>query len=549
MCIEALNSNGEIGSSALVGKPADYRGEYIIADLAQPEVMPSITAQRDAAQSDTERSGTALFNMVQPASRELVPFASPVVSPLLSGPQWLYTVEFESQPVRVGFTVPATRRETCDDSRSTGIHDDVRDDAAVRLRSTQESHEPNERQEQREPREFRELMRAPREQNDLRKPHESHESAETRELPITNALLCPPLPPVRHAAECSDDRTIAFATMPAAAQASRLVAAPATMPNATMGREAVDESQPNGDVHVATMQCKAARGIATYHATSTRHAAHAIHAAHSAHAADAAPMNHGDHGIHGTFSDATKEAAMNGAQAGQAMVDNAAMIGAEVTSTARHAGIPLKVALGAEREQAAREQAAREQEAFEHNLDAQSAALGVISGDSAETTDATSAATSGTTNTPETQLRVPDAASFPEPVQPGTIPVVGAAIMRDGKILCARRPFDKNLGGKWEFPGGKVKPGETYREALEREIREELGCAIEVGDQICTTLNTYRFGTISLVTFRCTLKPGEEPQRLEHLNLRWMDPLDMPSLDWAPADCEAVDLISIEAQG
>ena len=66
---------------------------------------------------------------------------------------------------------------------------------------------------------------------------------------------------------------------------------------------------------------------------------------------------------------------------------------------------------------------------------------------------------------------------------------------------------------------------------------------------MCTTLNTYRFGTISLVTFRCTLKPGEEPKRLEHLKLRWMDPLDMPSLDWAPADCEAVDLISIESQG
>lgn len=288
-----------------------------------------------------------------------------------------------------------------------------------------------------------------------------------------------------------------------------------------------DTAQSNGDVHVATMQYKDSHDNADSHKDSYADFMHNDSTVDSA----VVPTTGGcmnPTSVSGVTtgsddSDATKEAAMNGAQADRAMVDNAAMIGAEATSVAATAGIPIKVAL-ADTEAAARANA-DSVDASESNAHAEVAMAGDV------------------------QLRVPDAASFPEPVCPGTIPVVGAAIMRDGKILCARRPFDKNLGGKWEFPGGKVKPGETYREALAREIREELGCEVEVGDQVCTTLNTYRFGTISLVTFRCTLKPGEEPQRLEHLKLRWMDPLDMPSLDWAPADCEAVDLISIESQG
>lgn len=141
------------------------------------------------------------------------------------------------------------------------------------------------------------------------------------------------------------------------------------------------------------------------------------------------------------------------------------------------------------------------------------------------------------------------AASSPaeEDDAPRVIRVSGAAILRDGKILCARRPEGKNLAGKWEFPGGKLEPGEDHREALAREIREELGCEVEVGDQICTTQNDYEFGVVELVTFWCTLKPGEEPKRIEHAGLRWMDPEDMPSLDWAPADWEAVDLISVKS--
>lgn len=282
------------------------------------------------------------------------------------------------------------------------------------------------------------------------------------------------------------------------------------------GAQPFDTAQSNGDVQVATMQGKGPHGNAGSEAECGADPAVAL---------SALAIRGGATGgrAHGTM---TKEAAMNGAQADQTMVGNAAMIGVEATSVAATAGIPLKVSVAGVPDAAE-----------------PSAAPASVPGESPQTVPAVASEA-----VREGRLRVPDAASFPEPVYPGTIPVVGAAIMRDGKILCARRPFDKNLGGKWEFPGGKVKPGETYREALAREIREELGCEITVGDQVCTTLNTYRFGTISLVTFRCTLKPGEEPKRLEHLKLRWMDPLDMPSLDWAPADYEAVDLISIESQ-
>ena len=64
------------------------------------------------------------------------------------------------------------------------------------------------------------------------------------------------------------------------------------------------------------------------------------------------------------------------------------------------------------------------------------------------------------------------------------IDVVGAAIVRDGKVLCARRGNGKSLAGYWEFPGGKVKPGESRREALRREIEEELLCEVTIADEV-----------------------------------------------------------------
>lgn len=127
------------------------------------------------------------------------------------------------------------------------------------------------------------------------------------------------------------------------------------------------------------------------------------------------------------------------------------------------------------------------------------------------------------------------------------IVVVGAIIERDGAILCARRPDGGALGGMWEFPGGKIEPGETARSALEREIHEELQCHIEVGDEVVTTAYDYDFGTVRLTTFRCTLVDGT-PQLTEHADIRWVSPALLPELEWAPADIPAVEIVSSGCQ-
>lgn len=123
------------------------------------------------------------------------------------------------------------------------------------------------------------------------------------------------------------------------------------------------------------------------------------------------------------------------------------------------------------------------------------------------------------------------------------IVVVGAIIKRDGLVLCARRGDRGSLGGMWEFPGGKIEPGETARAALEREIREELQCHIKVGDEVTTTRHHYDFGTVQLTTFHCRLVDGA-PQRTEHAEIRWVSPTELPTLDWAPADIPAVQIVS-----
>ena len=133
----------------------------------------------------------------------------------------------------------------------------------------------------------------------------------------------------------------------------------------------------------------------------------------------------------------------------------------------------------------------------------------------------------------------PETAAVPTRI----IRVVGAAIVRNGKVLCAQRGEGKSLAGYWEFPGGKIEPHETARKALQREIEEELLCEIEVADEVCTSMQQYDFGTVELTTFICHLISGT-PRLTEHHEIRWEHPADMPTLNWAPADRKAVRLIS-----
>ena len=125
------------------------------------------------------------------------------------------------------------------------------------------------------------------------------------------------------------------------------------------------------------------------------------------------------------------------------------------------------------------------------------------------------------------------------------IHVVGAVIIKDGLVLCAQRGEGASLPGFWEFPGGKIEPGESPVAALKREITEELGCVIEVGDEVNTTMHEYEFGTIVLTTYYCSLTSGT-PTTSEHAAIRWLSPVELTTIIWAPADIPAVHQIQTD---
>lgn len=121
--------------------------------------------------------------------------------------------------------------------------------------------------------------------------------------------------------------------------------------------------------------------------------------------------------------------------------------------------------------------------------------------------------------------------------------VVAALIERDGKLLVCRRPPDKARGLLWEFAGGKVEAGETKEEALRRECREELGCELAVGSVYAVIRHDYPDLSIELTLFRARVAAGE-PRALEHNELRWAFPKELPALDFCPADREIVQAIA-----
>ncbi|MFV0373774.1 (deoxy)nucleoside triphosphate pyrophosphohydrolase [Microbacterium sp.] len=121
------------------------------------------------------------------------------------------------------------------------------------------------------------------------------------------------------------------------------------------------------------------------------------------------------------------------------------------------------------------------------------------------------------------------------------VPVVGAVIERDGRVLCARRG-DGTFAGLWEFPGGKVEAGETPQQALVREIGEELGCRVSVGASLTTSVNAAPHVEIELTTYRCALIDGER-RALEHAEVRWVPVARLRDLSWAPADLATVAIL------
>jgi 8-oxo-dGTP diphosphatase len=127
------------------------------------------------------------------------------------------------------------------------------------------------------------------------------------------------------------------------------------------------------------------------------------------------------------------------------------------------------------------------------------------------------------------------------------INVVGAVLTRDNTILAAQRSSTMSLSGMWEFPGGKIEPHESPKEALLRELKEELLCTAEVGNLVQTTEYEYEFGTVILTTFYCSLT-GDEPKLTEHSEIRWVQVADLDHLNWAPADIPAVKQVMRDFQ-
>ncbi|MDJ8840402.1 DNA mismatch repair protein MutT [Streptococcus oralis] len=123
------------------------------------------------------------------------------------------------------------------------------------------------------------------------------------------------------------------------------------------------------------------------------------------------------------------------------------------------------------------------------------------------------------------------------------INVVAAAIEKDGKFFCAQRPEGKSLGGFWEFPGGKLENGESPEQALIREIKEELNSDIEILAYINEASYDYDFGTVNMKTYHAKLISGNL-ELLEHQNSTWLLPTQLPTLNWAPVDRPAVELLS-----
>ncbi|MDF2629875.1 MAG: mismatch repair protein MutT, partial [Symbiobacteriaceae bacterium] len=102
------------------------------------------------------------------------------------------------------------------------------------------------------------------------------------------------------------------------------------------------------------------------------------------------------------------------------------------------------------------------------------------------------------------------------------VDVVGAVIRNGaGEILCALRAPGMSMAGLWEFPGGKIEPHETPAETLVREIREELGCQIQVGELVADVTHQYSTVEVHLRTYEATVVNGE-PTAREHAELRWL---------------------------
>ena len=115
--------------------------------------------------------------------------------------------------------------------------------------------------------------------------------------------------------------------------------------------------------------------------------------------------------------------------------------------------------------------------------------------------------------------------------------VVAALIWNGDRFMICQRPAHKARGLLWEFVGGKVELGETKGQALVRECREELNILLSVGDVFIDVMHEYPDITVHLTLFNATIAKGE-PQKLEHNDIKWIIPSEIPNYEFCPADEE-----------
>jgi mutator protein MutT len=118
--------------------------------------------------------------------------------------------------------------------------------------------------------------------------------------------------------------------------------------------------------------------------------------------------------------------------------------------------------------------------------------------------------------------------------------VSAALIFRAGKLLITRRHAGAHLGGLWEFPGGKREAGETFEQCLAREIREELGVEIAVGDLFAEIAHDYPGKSLLLKFFICKLVQGE-PQPVDCAAVRWIEKEGLDTHDFPAADAQLLE--------
>lgn len=117
------------------------------------------------------------------------------------------------------------------------------------------------------------------------------------------------------------------------------------------------------------------------------------------------------------------------------------------------------------------------------------------------------------------------------------VEVVAALIWDRETFMICQRPAHKARALLWEFVGGKVEPGETKEQALIRECREELAVTLSVGEIFMDVVHEYPDITVHLTLFHATIAAGT-PQKLEHNDIRWITPAQIPNYDFCPADTE-----------